>query len=202
MLDKSCFLTSNPISLKQQVLLGLRSLPFWRGPLERPCWGLRSGGGAGVQGEGWESPSPRHPGGRARRGEAGSGSGRAWDLRAPPRLGQPAWGWGVTVSSPRHRRRRRASIREVRGGFLLPAQSGRRSEAGSSPVPPRPRPRSPQRLHSRRLGARPARPGSVRGGLPGDQVGGRQVGLDGPRGAPPPARPPRARVGRLGVGGC
>lgn len=108
---------------------GGRDPPLCREPWEGCAgrWGLRRG--AGVRGRG--RADPRSP------GEAGSGGGRAWDLRAPPRRGQPARCWGGTASSPRRRRRpaAAAAIREVRDGFLL-CPAGRRPEPRHLRRPP------------------------------------------------------------------
>lgn len=106
-----------------------RNLPLWQGPLGSSCWGFGSVDRSCGSGTGLGEPTPGNP------GEAGSGGRRARDLRAPPRCRQLAWGWGVTASSSCHCRHvAAAAIRDVRDGFLLPAQSGRRSEAGSTPV--------------------------------------------------------------------
>ena len=123
----------------------------------------------------------------------GNGGGRAWDLRAPPRCGQLAWGWGVTASSPRRHRHRAAAaaIREVRGCFLLPAQRGRRSEAGSTPVFSPPPPVATCGCWEPRL----ASPGVGQKRCPLGPGRCSQVGLDGqavPR--PQPALGPRVRA--------
>lgn len=175
--QKSPF-TSNPMIVKAQVLLRVRTLPFGGG-LWEGCAGSEVLGEELGVGRRLEKPTPGHA------GEAGSWGGQAWDLRAPPR-GQLARGWGVTASTPCRRRRRCGCNREVRGGFLLSAQRGRRPESGRTRFLPQPT------SHSWLLEPRLARPGVRQRRPPRDQVGSRQVGLRGQR------RPAALEGGGLG----
>lgn len=148
--------------------------------------------GSGLRGEAWENRAA------VTRGEVGSGGGRAWDVRAPPRCRRAA-GLGLGRDckfspSPPPPRAAAAAIREVRGGFLLPDQRGPRSEAGSTPVC------SPPPLSALVAAGSPGRltPGSVRSGLAWDQVG--AVGGAGRAGGAPPPVP--SWLGRKGDVGC
>lgn len=126
-------LTSNAMILKEQVLLGVKNLPLCWGPSGRPCWRFRSGGWSWGAGRGLGEPTPGNP------GQAGSGGGRAWDLRAPPRCGQLAWGWGVTASSPRRRRHcRRGCNKRSPRRLPPPCPEGAAVRGGQHPSSPNP----------------------------------------------------------------
>lgn len=123
-------LTSNAAILKEQVLLEGGTCPFggsrWEGCAG--SWGLRRG--AGVQGRGWADP--RSPGGGGKWGRAGLG----FEGPSPRRAAGLVLGRDCELSPPPPSRLApAAAIREVRGGFLLSALRGRRSEATAPPLP-------------------------------------------------------------------
>lgn len=155
--------------LKELVLLGgSRNLSPWKRPLRSLSWGFRSAGRSWVG-----KPTPVT--------EAESGGGRTCLGFEGPSPLPAAWGRGVTASSPRRHRCCRCGCNKRSPRRLPPpCPEGAAVRGGQYPsfLPP----------HVGTCGCwEPSWLALrfVRSRLPWHQVGGRQVGLEGQRGAPP-----------------